>query len=115
MNGSATNPWDVPCSRYEGGEDDDRVRFVFGYALGLLGGGETANATAQRIARLYDYKGTLYVAIRALLTREQQEAFRKAWAEAGYEVSENVEFTSITSPDWERVWDARRFDSDWKP
>jgi hypothetical protein len=51
-----------PCCRYENPKNaddgDERVIAVWAYAMGLLGGSDLADLNAK-IARLYDYTGTL--------------------------------------------------------
>lgn len=103
----------IPCSRYEGGENDPRVNMVFGYTLGLLGGRDRFSEAVGKIARLYDYKGELYIATREELSPFWQGAFRQAWSDVGNEPSQHVQFTDINSDDWEMVWGSRRYDSEW--
>ena len=69
-----------PCSRYENPENADdgeeRVIGVWAYAMGLLGGAQQDSFNAK-IARLYDYKGTLVVALRGDLPEDCRWAFRR--------------------------------------
>jgi len=104
-----------PCARYEGGENDDRLWRVWAYVAGLLGGGANAKEVRKKIARLYDYKGTLVVALYGDLPPYIEATIRRAWAEIAYEVEENTEFVSVASSDWNTYWNSRRFDSDWEP
>ncbi len=104
----------VPCSRYEGGEGDTRVSLALGYAAGILGQ-RGVNEAVEKVARLYDYKGELYVATRKELSPYLQEALRMGWEDMGYESRENVTFADIDSDEWDAAWQSRRYKSDWKP
>jgi hypothetical protein len=106
-----------PCSRYENAErsddGDDRVIMVWGYAMALIGSSRLEQIT-KAVARLHDHKGQLCVALRTPLPEDCRWAFRRAWAEIGFEVEENVDFLDLHSKDWEGVWGSKRFESDWK-
>jgi hypothetical protein len=104
-----------PCARYEGGEDDDRVTRVWIYVAGLVGGGANARELSGQIARLYDYKGSLIVAVRDGLPPDVEAFFRCAWEEIGHEPGELVEFLDVNSSEWQMYWGSRRFESDWQP
>ena len=41
--------------------------------------------------------------------------FRHAWEVVGKEPQDNVQFHDVGSQEWKSLWDARRFESDWKP
>lgn len=106
-----------PCARYEGGENDDRLIKVWTYVAGLVGGGSNADELGQKVARLYDYKGSLVVATRNRLPAHVEALFRHAWATGGLgcEIEEHVEFHDVQSDKWKQLWDSRRFESDWRP
>jgi hypothetical protein len=105
--------WEIrpPCSRYDDIVDDasERVRFTCGLALGMLENSK-ARLVASMIARLHDHKGTLYVVrwrSAPPLTKDIEAAFEAAWPD------DDVRFVSIASPEWQRVWAAHCFGSDW--
>lgn len=102
-----------PCSRYEGGENNARVAMTVGYALGLMRNSKMARDAAQSIARVHDHKGELFVLSRADLSTALCGAFRLAWEDIGREPSHAVHFLRVGSQQWDDVWAARRFDSDW--
>ena len=104
-----------PCARYEGGENNERLIRVWIYVTGLLGGSPKADELSQRVARLYDYKGDLIVAVRKELVPHIEAFFRKAWSEVGREFEEHVEFLNVDSERWDQLWRNRRFESDWQP
>ena len=107
------NLTDIPCSRYEGGESNQRVAMTLATAVALSGPG--ARHEVQRlVVRVHDHKGTLYVVTRWGLSDGMKAAFRDAWRDVGFELPENVEFLDYTDADWGGVWGARRFDSDWR-
>jgi hypothetical protein len=108
-------PHSPPCARYEGGEDDQRLLAVWTFVSGLIGGGENAVGISANVARLFDYKGQLVVAIRQPLLPHIEGLFRYAWEVVGNEPSENVEFVDVLSAAWNGCWSGRRFESDWKP
>jgi len=106
--------WIPPCSRYEGGESNVRLIKVWVYVAGLIGGDIKAKYLSQKIARLYDYKGTLVVATHRNLSKKVEALFRKAWLEVGCEFEDNVEFCGVRDDRWKLLWDCRRFESDWQ-
>ena len=108
-------PSTPPCARYEGGENDQRLIIVWTYVAGLVGGGANAEDLGKKVARLYDYKGSLIVATRDSLPAYIEALFRGAWVTIGHEIEENVEFLHVRSDRWESLWGSRRFDSDWQP
>ena len=77
--------WDIPCSRHDSGREDIRVRCALAFACGVLGN----DAVADKLTRVHDHKGNLYVMYRAALTDAEKAAFRSAW-NACYE--EDVDF-----------------------
>lgn len=104
-----------PCSRYEGGENDQRLLAVWTYVVGLAGGTECAALMKWDIARIHDHKGQLVVATKRPLGRVVEHFFRTAWKVVGHEPEENVEFLGADSTGWEDYWAGRRFNSDWEP
>lgn len=104
-----------PCARYEGGEGDQRLLSVWTFVSGLVGGGENAAGISANVARLFDYKGQLVVAVRQPIQPHVEGLFRYAWEVVGCEPPENTEFVDVRSADWDRYWSGRRFESNWKP
>ena len=108
-------PNSPPCARYEGGENDQRLLAVWTFVSGLVGGGSNAREIAAKIARVYDYKGQLVVALRHPLTPHIEGLFRYGWEMVGNEPQQNAEFLDVKSEEWERYWNSRRFESNWAP
>ena len=108
-------PSTQPCARYEGGENDQRLISVWIYVAGLIGGSADAEDLGKKVARLYDYKGSLIVATRDSLSIDVEAFFRCAWVTIGKETKENVEFLPVRSDRWKSLWGSRRFESDWQP
>jgi hypothetical protein len=100
-----------PCSRYENpsnsDDGDERVIATWAYALGLLGDSDRGQEITEKVARLHDHKGTLYVVTHRDLPEDLKLAFRRAWEDIGCEAE--VEFVDVRSSEWTSVWSRRRF------
>src|SRR4051812_22836241 len=80
------------CSHYAGGENDERVRDVLLYAAGLATNLIAPIVLFDRIERLHDHKGWLYILVWKPLGKEVEGCFRRAWGEIGIEERDYVSF-----------------------
>lgn len=106
-----TGHWgNIPLrSHYEGGEDDERVTAVLFYAAGLARHHIEPLLLFDRIDRLHDHKGWLYIHLWKPIGDDAEYAIRRAWKEIGIETEENVSFHLRGDPDWLDAWNRRRF------
>lgn len=102
-----------PCSGDDGGENDARVAMTLGYALGLMRNSKMAREIVGAIARVHAHQSDLFVLCHTKLPPALDGAFRLAWEDIGH--GSAVRIVMVGSPDWDAVWAARGFESDWTP
>jgi hypothetical protein len=93
---------------YADDETDHRVTAVLFYAAGMARHHIPPEILFDRIERLYDRKGSLYVVCWKPLGDDVEYCFRKAWEEIGNEPAENVTFRLHGDDEFD-VWPKRRF------
>lgn len=124
----------VPCSHYVRGEDDRRISEVLAYALGQIrnqfgfrnGYPNAIYEISDYVVRLHAHDEApgaagllargeiLYVVTRMKMFQAWEESFNHAWLDVGRKSEWDVKFVWADSPEWERIWASRLFESDWK-